>query len=50
MRLTLAYRLPGNRAVAAVTDRLFVRGQVRGALQRTLQRFKREVEQAAGAG
>ena len=50
VRLTLAYRLPGNRAVAAVTDRLFVRGQVRSALKRTLQRFKREVEQAAGAG
>jgi hypothetical protein len=47
VRLTLSYRLPGNRLLAAVTDRLFVRGQVRRALQRTLLRFKHEAEEAA---
>jgi hypothetical protein len=47
VRLTLTYRLPGNRVLGAVTDRLFVRGQVRSALQRTLVRFKHETEQAA---
>jgi hypothetical protein len=45
--LTLTYRLPGNRALAAITDRLFVRGQVRSALRRTLLRFKHEAEGAA---
>lgn len=45
--LTLTYRLPGNRALAAITDRLFVRGQVRNALRRTLLRFKHEAEEAA---
>jgi hypothetical protein len=47
VRLTLTYRLPGNRVFAAITDRLFVRGQVRNALQRTLLRLKREAEESA---
>jgi hypothetical protein len=47
IRLTLSYRLPGNRVLGAITDRLFVRGQVRNALRRTLLRFKREAEEAA---
>ena len=50
VKLTLAYRLPGNRAVAAITDRLFVRGQVRNALRRTLLRFKHEAEELAHLG
>ena len=50
VRLTLTYRLPGNRALAAFTDRFFVRGQVRNALRRTLLRFKHEAEEAAHFG
>ena len=49
VRLTLSYKLPGNRVLAAITDRLFVRGQVRRALQRTLMRFKHEAEEVARA-
>ncbi len=48
VRLTLTYRLAGSPVLGAITDRLFVRGQVRSALRRTLARFKHEVEEAAG--
>ncbi|HEX2129011.1 MAG TPA: SRPBCC family protein [Solirubrobacterales bacterium] len=50
VRLTFTYRLPGNRILAGITDRLFVRGQVRNALRRTLLRFKHEAEEAAHFG
>ena len=51
--LELDYELVSGGAFAAVTERLFVRSQVRKALQRTLLRFKHEAEEAAhldGAG
>jgi hypothetical protein len=45
--LTLDYRLAGGGPFAWLTERLFVRGQVKRSLQRTLLRFKHEVEEAA---
>lgn len=45
--LELEYRLAKGGLLRPVTDRLFVRGQLRQALQRTLLRFKHEAEQAA---
>jgi uncharacterized membrane protein len=48
--LTLEYRLARRGVFAALTDRLFVRGQVHGSLQRTLERFRSEAEEAAGLG
>ena len=48
--LTLEYRLARGGVFAAVTDRLFVRGQVRDSLRRTLERFRSEVEEAARVG
>ena len=50
VRLTLTYGLPGNPVLARITDRLFVRGQVRSSLQRTLLRFKHEAEESAHFG
>jgi Polyketide cyclase / dehydrase and lipid transport len=45
-RITVAleYALTRRTPFSALTDRLFVRGQVRGSLRRTLARFRREVE------
>lgn len=45
--IELEYELVKGGVFAAVTDSLFVRGQVRKSLQRTLLRFKHEAEEAA---
>ena len=45
--LELDYRLAKGGLLRTLTDRLFVRGQLRQALQRTLLRFKHEAEQVA---
>lgn len=45
--IRLEYALASGGVFAAVTDRLFVGGQVRKSLQRTLLRFKHEAEEAA---
>ena len=42
--LSLQYRLASRGPFAWLTDRLFVRGQMQRSLERTLVRFKREVE------
>lgn len=43
----LSYRLRSVGPFAWVTDRLFIRSQQRRSLQRSLQRLKHEVEEAA---
>ena len=43
----LSYRLAKGGVLAAITERLFVRGQVRGSVARSLARFKHEVEELA---
>jgi uncharacterized membrane protein len=43
----LSYGLARGGPLAAITERLFVRGQVRGSVRRTLERFKHEVEELA---
>ncbi|MGZ8676401.1 MAG: SRPBCC family protein [Solirubrobacterales bacterium] len=48
--MTLEYRLARGGPFAWLTERLFVRGQVRGSLQRSLLRFKHEAEEAAHFG
>jgi hypothetical protein len=45
----LEYRLQKRGPFAWLTDRLFIRSQVRGSLARTLARLKLEVEELAGA-
>ena len=45
--LTLDYRLRKSNPFTVLTDRLFVRGQVRQSLQRTLLKLRQEVEEAA---
>jgi uncharacterized membrane protein len=45
--IELDYSLPGGGPFTWLTDRLFVRGQVRRSLQRTLARFGREAEELA---
>lgn len=47
---TLDYRLASSGPVARLSERLFVRGQVRKSVQRSLLRFKHEVEEAEGVG
>jgi hypothetical protein len=47
VRLTLDYGLARRGPFAWLTERLFVRGQVKRSLQRTLLRFKHEAEEAA---
>lgn len=49
-RVTLAfdYKLASSGPFAWLTDRLFVRSQMRGSLQRTLARFRLEAEEVAG--
>jgi hypothetical protein len=47
--LELEYRLRKRGPFAWLTDRLFIRSQVRGSLARTLARLKLEVEEPAGA-
>jgi len=42
--LELDYRLASGGPIAWVTDRVFVRGQMRASLRRTLARFRLEVE------
>ena len=44
VRLTLDYRLARGGPFAWLTERLFVRGQVRRSVQRSLLRFKHEAE------
>jgi uncharacterized membrane protein len=48
VRLTLDYRLARGGPFAWLTERLFVRGQVRRSVQRSLLRFKHEAEASAG--
>lgn len=43
----LTYTLASGGLFAAITERLFVRGQVRQSVRRTLVRFKHEVEELA---
>lgn len=45
--LELDYRLQRGGLLSPLTDRLFVRGQLRQSLQRTLLRFKHAAEEAA---
>lgn len=47
--LELDYALASRGPFAWLTDRLFVRSQIRGSLRRTLLRFKHEAEEAATA-
>jgi uncharacterized membrane protein len=47
--LELDYSLPGSGPFSWLTERLFVRGQVVRALQRTLARFAREAQVAGAA-
>jgi hypothetical protein len=47
--LELEYRLRKRGPFAWLTDRLFIRSQVRGSLARTLARLKLEVDELAGA-
>jgi Polyketide cyclase / dehydrase and lipid transport len=46
--LKLDYRLAQRGPFAWLADRIFVRGQMRRSLARTLARFKREAEDRAG--
>ncbi len=46
--LELEYRLASGGPLAWVTDRVFVRSQMRESLRRTLARFRLEVEDLAG--
>lgn len=46
----LEYRLRGGGPFAKLTDRLFIRSQMRGSLRRSLARFKLEVEEVAATG
>jgi uncharacterized membrane protein len=46
--LELSYRLASGGIFAWLTERLFVRGQMRGSLRRTLARFRLEAEELAG--
>jgi hypothetical protein len=48
--LTMDYRLVGGGPLGWFSDRLFVRSQVRGSLERTLLRLKHEVEEVAELG
>lgn len=47
---TLEYRLARSGPFAWLTERIFVRGQVRQSLGRSLVRFKHEAEDAARSG
>jgi hypothetical protein len=47
---TMEYRLVGAGPFAWFSDRLFVRSQVRGSLERTLLRLKHEVEEITELG
>lgn len=46
--LATEYALARGGPFAGVTDRLFVRSQVRGSLERSLLRFKHDVEELSG--
>ena len=48
--LSLDYALSAGGVFSALTDRLFVRGQMRKALARTLERFKHEIEELGPPG
>ena len=48
--LVLDYGLQHGGPLAWLTEQLFVRGQVRGSLQRSLLRFKHEAEEVATLG
>ena len=43
----LRYRLASRGPISWLTDRLFIRSQVRGSLERSLSRLKLEVEETA---
>jgi Polyketide cyclase / dehydrase and lipid transport len=45
--LELDYGLSGGGVLSRITERLFVRGQMRGSLQRSLLRFRLEAEEIA---
>ena len=45
--LELSYRLASSGPLAWLTERIFVRGQMRGSLQRTLARLRLEAEEVA---
>ena len=47
--LELEYRLASGGPLAWVTDRVFVRSQMRESLRRTLARYRLEVEDLAGS-
>jgi uncharacterized membrane protein len=47
LALRLDYRLARSGPLAWIVERLFVRGQVRGSLRRSLLRFKHEAEEVA---
>jgi hypothetical protein len=46
--LELSYSLGSSGPLAWLTERIFVRGQMRGSLQRTLARLRLEAEEVAG--
>jgi uncharacterized protein YndB with AHSA1/START domain len=46
----LDYRLRGGGPLAKLTDRLFIRSQMRGSLARSLGHLKLEAEEVAAAG
>lgn len=50
VKLTLGYGLTSGGPLAWLTERLFVRSQMRGSLQRSLLRFKHEAEEFAELG
>jgi hypothetical protein len=50
LTLTMDYRLNGRGPFTWATDRLFVRAQVRRSLERSVLRFKHEVEEIAELG
>ena len=47
MTLELEYRLARGGPLGGVTDRVFVRGQMRESLRRTLLRFAHEAREVA---
>jgi hypothetical protein len=47
---TMDYRLTGGGPFAWLSDRLFVRSQVRGSLERSLLRLKHEIEEISTVG
>ncbi len=44
----VSYRVLGGGLLGPLTDRLFIRSQIRGSLARSLERLRREAEDVAG--